>query len=73
MSNTPLKSSAFQQEVLDMLQPKINAVLYQTTPQERLDLKQEIYLMIIQTIQTKEFRKMPSFFELLESEKIEGL
>lgn len=73
MSNTTLKSPAFQQEVLDMLQPKIHAVLHQTTPQERPDLKQEIYLMIIQTIQTKEFRKIPSFFELLESEKIEGL
>lgn len=64
-----LKTSSFQQEILDMLQPKINAVLYQTSSQERPDLKQEIYLTIIQIIQTKEFQKAPSFFELLEAEK----
>ena len=65
-----LTSPTFQQDVLNMLQPKINVVLHQTTLQERLDLKQELSLMIIQTIQTKEFKKIPSFFELLEIEKI---
>lgn len=65
-----LRSPSFQQEVLDMLQPKINVVLQQTTLQERLDLKQELFLIIIQAIQTKEFKKTPSFFELLEIEKI---
>lgn len=69
MLTLDLKSPSFQQEILDMLQPKINAVLYQTNSQERPDLKQEIYLTIIQIIQTKEFQKAPSFFELLEAEK----
>lgn len=65
-----LRSAAFQQEVLDMLQPKIKSVLHQTSFQNRLDLEQEISLMIIMTVQTKQFRKVPSFFELIESEKI---
>lgn len=64
-----MNSPSFQQEVLDMLKPKIKAVLYQTNLQERLDLEQEIILMIITSIKTKEFRKAPSFFELIEDEK----
>lgn len=70
MPNQKTKNVSFQQEILDMLQPKIHAVLRQTCPQERDDLKQEIYLMIIRTIQTKKFKKAPSFFELLEIEKL---
>jgi len=65
-----LRSAAFQQEVLDMLQPKIKSVLHQTSFQNRLDLEQEISLMIIRAVKTKQFRKVPSFFELIESEKI---
>lgn len=53
-----------------LLQPKIHAVLRQTRPQERDDLKQEFYLMIIQTIQTKKFKEAPSFCELVETEKL---
>lgn len=70
MTNTKLKNTSFQQEILNMLQPKIHTVLHQTHPQERDDLKQEIYLMIIQTIKSNQFQKAPSFFELLEAEKI---
>ena len=70
MANPKTKNISFQQEILDMLQPKIHAVLRQTRPQEREDLKQEIYLMIIHTIQTKKFKKAPSFFELVEAEKL---
>ncbi len=65
-----LRSTAFQQEVLDMLQPKIKSVLHQTSFQNRMDLEQEISLMIIRVVKTKQFRKVPSFFELIESEKI---
>lgn len=65
-----LRSTAFQQEVLDMLQPKIKSVLHQTSFQNRMDLEQEISLMIIRAVKTKQFRKMPSFFELIKSEKI---
>lgn len=70
MTNLKTKNAPFQQEILEMLQPKIHAVLRQTHPQERDDLKQEIYLLIIQTIQTKKFKKAPSFFELIEAEKL---
>ncbi|WP_107943564.1 hypothetical protein [Metasolibacillus fluoroglycofenilyticus] len=70
MPNTKVNNTSFQQEILDMLQPKIHAVLRHTRPQERDDLKQEICLMIIQTIQTKRFKEAPSFFELVETEKL---
>ena len=70
MPHLKTKNAPFQQEILDMLQPKIHAVLRQTHPQEREDLKQEIHLMIIHTIQTKKFKKAPSFFELVEIEKL---
>ncbi|MGE7989426.1 hypothetical protein [Lysinibacillus fusiformis] len=53
-----------------MLQPKIKSVLHQTSFQNRLDLEQEISLMIIRVVKTKQFRKVPSFFELIENEKI---
>ncbi|QPQ28873.1 hypothetical protein JNUCC51_12895 [Lysinibacillus sp. JNUCC 51] len=65
-----LRSVAFQQEVLDMLKPKIKSVLHQTSFQNRMDLEQEISLIIIRAVKTKQFRKAPSFFELIESEKI---
>ncbi len=65
-----LRSTAFQQEVLDMLQPKIKSVLHQTSFQNRTDLEQEISLLIIRVVKTKQFRKVPSFFELIENEKI---
>lgn len=65
-----LISAEFQQEVLDMLQPKIKSILHQTSFQNRLDLEQEISLMIIRVVKTKQFGKVPSFFELIKSEKI---
>ncbi|TKI53445.1 hypothetical protein FC756_23920 [Lysinibacillus mangiferihumi] len=65
-----LRSVAFQQEVLNMLQPKIKSVLYQTGFQNRMDLELEISLMILRAVKTKELRKVPSFLELIESEKI---
>lgn len=68
MPMSELKNQAFQQEILNMLQPKIKSVLKQTNSQYRLDLEQEISLMIITAIQTKPFHKAPSFFELVEAE-----
>lgn len=64
----PFQDEIFQQEVLDMLEPKIKSVLYQTTIQNREDLRQTIYLKIIEVLREKEFNKSPSFFELLRLE-----
>lgn len=64
-----LKNEEFQQEVLDMLKPKIKSVLTQTDVQHREDLEQEICLMIIVAIKEKEFKQFPTFFEFLEQEK----
>lgn len=69
MSIPELRNPAFQQEILDMLQPKIKSVLNQTSWQYRRDLEQEISLMIITAIQTKQFHQVPSFFELIEAEE----
>lgn len=63
-----LTNQSFQQEILEMLRPKIKSVLTQTDLNNRLDLEQELLLMIIMVVQTKDFQAVPSFFELLESE-----
>ncbi|MEK4488028.1 hypothetical protein MHH81_21190 [Psychrobacillus sp. FSL H8-0484] len=73
MPMSELRNQAFQQEILNMLQPKIKSVLKQTNSQYRLDLEQEISLMIITAIQTKPFQKAPSFFELVEAERKKSL
>lgn len=65
-----LTNPAFQLEVLEMLKPKIKSVLTQTDFQHRCDLEQELLLMIVTAVQTKKFKKIPSFFELVESEKV---
>lgn len=69
MLSSDLRSQEFQEEILKMLQPKIKSVLKQTDWQNRMDLEQEIYLMIVTVIKTRKFQKAPSFFELIESEK----
>lgn len=64
-----LKNPEFQLEVIEMLKPKIKSVLTQTDFQHRGDLEQELLLMVVTAVQTKKFKKVPSFFELIESEK----
>lgn len=55
-------------EVIDILTPKIRKELCQTDIQNRKDLEQELILMIIETIQTKQFKTPPTFLELLDKE-----
>lgn len=64
-----LRSEAFLKDVLDMLKPKIKSVLNQTDFKNREDLEQEIFLMIIRVAKNKEFKKCPTFFELMEQEQ----
>ena len=69
-----LRSEAFLKDILEMLKPKIKSVLNQTDFKYREDLEQEISLMIIRVAKNKEFKKFPTFFELIEQEKsIEAL
>lgn len=63
-----LQNEVFQQEVLDMLKPKIKSVLNQTDIRYREDLEQEISLMVVHVIKEKEFKKITPFFELIEQE-----
>lgn len=58
-----------EQEVIEMLSPKIKSLLRQTDFQNRDDLEQELILMVIKTIQEKEFNQLPSFFELMEEDQ----
>ncbi len=59
----------FEQEVIELLTPKIKSVLRQTDWQNRKDLEQELILMVLSTIKRKEFKQLPSFFELMDKEK----
>lgn len=59
----------FEQEVIELLTPKIKSVLRQTDWQNRIDLEQELILMVLSTIKRKEIKQLPSFFELMDKEK----
>ncbi|GAB0171913.1 hypothetical protein LSPCS325_53500 [Lysinibacillus sp. CTST325] len=59
----------FEEEVIEMLKPKIKSVLRQTNPQNREDLEQDLILMVLTAIKEKDFKQIPSFFELMEEEK----
>ncbi|QPQ36754.1 hypothetical protein JNUCC52_07495 [Lysinibacillus sp. JNUCC-52] len=59
----------FEQEVIELLTPKIKSVLRQTDWQNRKDLEQELILMVLSTIKRKEIKQLPSFFELMDKEK----
>ncbi|MFJ7406985.1 MULTISPECIES: hypothetical protein [unclassified Lysinibacillus] len=59
----------FEHEVIELLTPKIKSVLRQTDWQYRNDLEQELILMVLSTIKRKEFKQLPSFFELMDKEK----
>lgn len=61
--------SRFEQEIIELLTPKIKSVLRQTDWQNQKDLEQELILMVLLTIKKKEFKQLPSFFELMDKEK----
>ncbi|GEC84244.1 hypothetical protein [Lysinibacillus sphaericus] len=61
--------SRFEQEIIELLTPKIKSVLRQTDWQNQKDLEQELILMVLSTIKKKEFKQLPSFFELMDKEK----
>ena len=61
--------SRFEQEIIELLTPKIKSVLRQTDWQTQKDLEQELILMVLSTIKKKEFKQLPSFFELMDKEK----
>lgn len=47
--------SRFEQEIIELLTPKIKSVLRQTDWQNQKDLEQELILMVLSTIKKKEF------------------
>lgn len=59
----------FEQEVIDLLTPKIKSVLRQTDKQNRKDLEQDLILIVLSTIKRNEYKQLPSFFELMDKEK----
>lgn len=56
--------SRFEQEIIELLTPKIKSVLRQTDWQNQKDLEQELILMVLSTIKKKEFKQLPSFLNL---------
>lgn len=57
----------FEEEILNMLSPKIKSVLKQTSVQNRDDLEQELKILVIKKINSG-FREVPSFFELIKED-----
>jgi len=68
MKRFPHIDARLQEEIIDMLKPKIKSVLYQTHIKYREDLEQEIMLLIVTTLQNNKFQDVPTFFDLLEAE-----
>ena len=56
-------------ELLDILKPKIKKELQQTDIQNRDDLEQEIILEILEVLNKKKFKNLPTFFGLLQKER----
>lgn len=52
-------------EVIEMMQPKIKKLLYQTSIDNREDLEQELNLLIITSMEKIKFKNMPSFSKLI--------
>ena len=64
-----MSNLTIEEEILNMLVPKIKSVLKQTHVQNRDDLEQELTLLILIKINSG-FREAPSFFELIKDETI---
>ncbi|MBB4824736.1 putative house-cleaning noncanonical NTP pyrophosphatase (MazG superfamily) [Sporosarcina luteola] len=49
--------------ILNQLEPKFKSVLYQTSPDFREDLEQDLKERVINIIQNNKMRDVPSFFD----------
>ena len=61
-----LMKSSFEEEIINLLTPKIKSVLRQTTYQNQGDLEQELILLMLSKIDAGHFSQAPSFFELVK-------
>ncbi len=52
-------------EVIELMQPKIKKLLYQTSIGNREDLEQELNLLIITSMKKIKFKNLPSFSKLI--------
>ena len=52
------------EDLIQMLQPKINKALIQTAPQNRKDLKQNLYEKISRKIYQEKLEELPGIFEI---------
>lgn len=53
-------------EIIELVQPKIKKVLFQTEYQSRNDLEQDLMEKIIKKINNNELKEVPGFFDFLE-------
>jgi DNA-directed RNA polymerase specialized sigma subunit len=56
-------------EILQRFQPKIERSLYQTSYEEREDLRQHLYLKMVEAVQNYRVQPVPSFWELQKAAK----
>lgn len=52
-------------EVIELMQPKIKKLLYQTAASNREDLEQELNLLIIESVGKIKLNDLPSFSDLV--------
>ena len=57
-------------DVIHHFEPKINHLLHQTSTNNREDLKQELYFLLIKKSKEYPIQEVPGFYEFLEN-KIE--
>ncbi|MDO7907174.1 helix-turn-helix domain-containing protein [Paenibacillus sp. JX-17] len=54
------------ERILELFQPKISRSLCQTSIQERDDLRQELYLKMIEAVQKYDLDRTPGFWQFVD-------
>ncbi|WP_289375896.1 helix-turn-helix domain-containing protein [Paenibacillus silvae] len=57
------------ESIIVKFNPKLQKSLYQTTQQDRNDLKQEIHLKIIEAVYKYDIETVPGFWEFIQNSK----
>lgn len=63
-----MNKKKISEEVMRMLDPLIKKELYRISPQNREDIKQEIYYKIIKKVKEEDIENLPNLREILQNE-----
>ncbi|MCR8641997.1 helix-turn-helix domain-containing protein [Paenibacillus sp. N1-5-1-14] len=58
--------------IISMFAPKLKKSLYQTTQQQRDDLKQDVCLKIMEVVHRYDLEAVPGFFEYLKETELDN-